>query len=180
MVCGVKNVSVKLRASVLGSTGQPGWCDAPKWGANGKKLSPEIKPKFPGRTTVTSTLRAWPDPGVGSHLGITSQVTSDAQWQVKAKPYLWLMKLKEGWEEMEIIVVQVEVCSVELQKKGSFCIRTALCSPSHSPDTLTRLLSLFSSASQGQSQPVQVLCCTTHHIVNRIILQPAFRLLHNL
>lgn len=141
----------------------------------------EIKPReFPGRTTVTSTLRAWPDPGVGSHLGITSQVTSDTQCQVKAKAYLWLMKLKEGWEEIEIIVVQVEACFVELQKKGTFCIRTALCSSTHSPDTLTHLFSLFSFASQAQSQPVQVLCCTTHHIANRIILQPAFWLLHNL
>lgn len=57
---------------------------------NGRKLSPESFLAMP----VTFSVRAWPDPAVGSRLGITSWVTSDTQQQVKATSYQWIVRLK--------------------------------------------------------------------------------------
>lgn len=65
----------------------------------------------------------------------------------------------------------MELHFVEQQKMGFlYKDSTLLVSPFSSH--LTHLLRLFSFASQGQSQPVQVLCCTIHRIAKRIIVQP--------
>lgn len=60
------------------------------------------------------------------------------------------------------MVLQVEICLVECHKKRSCFMRAAVCSSPHIPEALTHLFSWFLSASQGQSQPLQVLCCHTH------------------